>query len=96
MPEEEFIEHDVNYLRLRDITLSYTLPAKSLRKMGPVNSLALFITGNDLILWSNYRGADPTANGNTAGSNGVGGMGIDYGSLPTPRAVNFGLRATFR
>ena len=96
MPEEEFIEHDVNYLRLRDITLSYTLPAKSLRKMGFLNSLGLFITGNDLILWSNYRGADPTANGNTAGSNGVGGMGIDYGSLPTPRAVNFGLRATFR
>ena len=96
MPEEEFIEHDVNYLRLRNITLSYTLPAKSLRKMGFLNSLGLFITGNDLILWSNYRGADPTANGNTAGSNGVGGMGIDYGSLPTPRAVNFGLRATFR
>lgn len=96
MPEEEFVEHDVNYLRLRDITLSYTLPSRALARMGFLKSLAVFATGNDLILWSNYRGADPTANGNTAGSNGVGGMGIDYGSLPTPKAWNFGLRATFR
>ncbi|MFI5128665.1 MAG: SusC/RagA family TonB-linked outer membrane protein [Chitinophagales bacterium] len=96
MPEEEFIEQDVNYLRLRDLTLSYTLPSQSLKKMGFVKSLGFFITGNDLILWSNYRGADPAANGNTAGSNGVGGMGIDYGSLPTPMAFNFGLRATLK
>ncbi|HET6993843.1 MAG TPA: SusC/RagA family TonB-linked outer membrane protein [Chitinophagaceae bacterium] len=96
MPEEEFIEHNVNYLRLRDLTLSYTFPARSLSRLGWLKSLALFVTGNDLIVWSNYRGADPTANGNTAGSNGVGGMGMDYGSLPTPRAVNFGLRANFR
>jgi len=96
MPEEEFIEHDVNYLRLRDLTLSYTFSSNALRKMGFVKSLGIFLTGNDLILWSNYRGADPTANGNTAGSNGVGGMGIDYGSLPTPMAFNFGPKATFR
>jgi len=96
MPEEEFVEHDVNYLRLRDITLSYTLPPQSLKRMGFLKSLGFFVTGNDLILWSNYRGADPTANGNTAGSNGVGGMGFDYGSLPTPMALNVGLRASFR
>ena len=96
MPEEEFVEHDVNYLRLRDITLSYTLPPQTLKRMGFLRQLSFFVTGNDLVLWSNYRGADPTANGNTAGSNGVGGMGIDYGSLPIPMALNIGLRATFR
>lgn len=96
MPEEEFIEHDVNYLRLRDLTLSYTLPANMFRRTGFLKSVGLFVTGNDLILLSNYRGADPGANGNTAGSNGVGGMGIDYGTLPTPTTVNFGLKATFR
>jgi hypothetical protein len=96
MPEEEFIEHDVNYLRLRDVTLSYTLPANTIKKLGVFRSLGLFVTANDLILTSNYRGADPTANGNTAGSNGVGGVGFDYGSLPTPIAVNIGLRAAFK
>ncbi len=96
MPEEEFIEHDVNYLKLRDISLSYTFPAKAINRMKVLKSLGVFLTGNDLVLWSNYRGADPTANGNTAGSNGVGGLGFDYGSLPTPMAVNIGLRATFK
>jgi hypothetical protein len=59
-------------------------------------SLGLFITGSDLVLMTNYRGADPSVNGNTAGSNGVGGMGIDYGSLPTPVAVNVGIKAIFK
>jgi hypothetical protein len=96
MPEEEFIEHNVNYLRLRDVTLSYTLPQNMMKRMGFLKSAGLFITGNDLILLTNYRGADPSVNGNTAGSNGVGGMGIDYGSLPAPRAINIGLKATFK
>jgi len=96
MPEEEFIEHDVNYLRLRDLTLSYNLPERTLRSMRIFNSLGIFVTGNDLILLTNYRGADPTTNGNTASANGVGGMGFDYGNLPTPVSVNFGIRATFK
>jgi TonB-linked SusC/RagA family outer membrane protein len=96
MPEEEFIEHDVNFLRLRDITLSYNLPANFVNKLKVFKSLGLFVTGSDLVLLTNYRGADPSVNGNTAGSNGVGGMGIDYGSLPNPIALNFGLKATLK
>jgi hypothetical protein len=53
------------------------------------------MTGNDLILITNYRGTDPQVNGNTAGSRGVGGFGFDYGTLPTPLGLNFGLRAGF-
>lgn len=96
MPEEEFIEKNVNYLRLRDITLSYSLPANFINKLRVFKSLGLFVTGSDLVLLSNYRGADPSVNGNTAGSNGVGGMGFDYGSLPVPMALNFGLKAIFK
>ena len=96
MPEEEFVEHDVNWFRLRDITLSYNLPENFLKGLRVFRSLGVFVTGNDLILMTNYRGADPSVNGNTAGSNGVGGMGIDYGSLPTPLALNFGLKAIFK
>jgi hypothetical protein len=55
----------------------------------------VFVTGNDLVLFSNYGGADPVSNGNTASSRGVGGFGFDYGNLPTPIGVNFGLRANF-
>ena len=53
------------------------------------------MTANDLVLITNYTGGDPSVNGNTAGANGVGGFGFDYGTLATPIAVNFGLRAGF-
>ncbi|MEI9810548.1 MAG: SusC/RagA family TonB-linked outer membrane protein [Bacteroidota bacterium] len=96
MPEEEFVEHDVNWFRMRDITLNYTLPANALRNMKLFKSLGFFITGSDLILLTNYRGADPATNGNTAASNGIGGYGFDYGNLPTPKSFNFGIKATFK
>ena len=95
MPEEEFIQHNVNWLRLRDVTLSYMFNPKVIRRIQGLKSLSVFVTGNDLILITNYKGADPATNGNTALSKGVGGFGFDYGNLPTPLGLNFGLRANF-
>ena len=57
--------------------------------------MSAFITGNDLILLTNYSGADPAVNGNTAGSRGVGAFGYDYGTLAAPIQVNFGIKASF-
>lgn len=95
MPEEQFIEKDVNWFRLRDITLKYTFGENMISRMGFVKSAGLFITANDLILMTNYTGADPAVNGNTAGARGVGGWGFDYGNVPAPVSVNFGLRVGF-
>jgi TonB-linked SusC/RagA family outer membrane protein len=92
MPDEEFMERDVNYFRMRDLTISYTFPKNFIKKL---SNLSAFITGNDLILLTNYSGADPAVNGNTAGGRGVGAFGYDYGTLPSPISVNFGLRASF-
>jgi hypothetical protein len=95
MPEEAYIEKDINWFRLRDLSLSYTFPTKLTNRIKGLKNLSLFATGNDLIMISNYTGADPAVNGNTAGSRGVGGFGFDYGTLPTPISVNIGLRAGF-
>lgn len=95
MPPEEFIEKDVNWLRLRDVSLNYSIPAVHLRKIKALKTLSFFVTANDLVLITNYTGGDPSVNGNTAGANGVGGFGFDYGTLATPLAINFGLRAGF-
>jgi TonB-linked SusC/RagA family outer membrane protein len=92
LPDEEFIERDVNYFRLRDITLSYTFNKNFIRGL---KNLSAFVTGNDLILLTNYSGADPAVNGNTAGGRGVGAFGFDYGTLSAPMQVNFGIRASF-
>jgi TonB-linked SusC/RagA family outer membrane protein len=97
MPEEAFIEKDVNWFRLRDLSLNYTFSPNFVNRLGrgSIKNLGAFITVNDLFLLTNYSGADPATNGNTAGSRGVGGFGFDYGTLPTPVSVNFGLRASF-
>lgn len=95
MPEEEFIQKNVNWFRLRDITLNYTLPPNAIKKYPFLKSLGFFVTGNDLILITNYLGADPAVSGNTAGTRGVGGFGFDYGNIATPISINVGLKANF-
>lgn len=95
MPEEEFIQKNVNWFRLRDLTFSYMLPEKALQKIKGLRSLSAFITGNDLILITNYQGADPAVNGNNPATTGVGGYGFDFGNAPTPLSLSFGLRANF-
>jgi TonB-linked SusC/RagA family outer membrane protein len=95
MPDEEFIEKDVNLLRLRDVTLNYRLGAKQLRKLKGIKNVSFFITGNDLVLFSNYTGADPSINANNPGTGGVGGYGMDLGSAPAPLSLSFGLRTNF-
>jgi hypothetical protein len=89
MSEELFIEKNINWVRLRDVTMSYTLPDRVL------NGARLFVTGTDLALWTNYSGLDPIVNGNTAAVGGSGAAGIDYGNFPMPRGVNLGLKVGF-
>ncbi len=87
--EELFIERDINWLRLRDVTLSYDLPARFGK-----NS-RVFVTGTDLYLKTNYTGLDPIVNGNTAAVGGSSASGIDFGNFPMPRAFNIGFRTRF-
>jgi hypothetical protein len=89
MPDEEFIEHDINWFRLRDITLTYKVGKPFIRG---VKTMSFFMTGNDLIVLSNYTGADAAVNANNPGSRGVGGYGLDLGSAPTPLSLSLGLR----
>jgi TonB-linked SusC/RagA family outer membrane protein len=92
----DFVEHDVNWVRLKDVTLSYSFGKKLLNKLGAFQSASLFATGTDLFILTNYSGPDPGVNGNTPATGGVGSFGIDYGNTALPIGVNFGLRVTFK
>ncbi|MBC7616869.1 MAG: SusC/RagA family TonB-linked outer membrane protein, partial [Pedobacter sp.] len=92
--ESDFIE-SVNWMRLRDATISFTLPKTLLKRQRVVSSASVFITGTDLFIVTNYTGADPSVNVNTAFSRGFGGAGIDYGSISTPRGLNMGFKVQF-
>ena len=96
LPDEEYMERDVNWLRLRDVTLNYRFAQSFTNKIiRGMKGLSVFLTGNDLILLTNYRGADPAVNSNNPATGGIGGYGLDYGSAPTPLSASFGLRASF-
>jgi len=86
--EELFIEKNINWLRLRDVTLNMVLPQHLMK------NASVFVTATDLFLFTNYSGLDPIVNGNTAAVGGSGAAGIDFGNFPMPRGINFGLRLT--
>jgi len=94
MSEELFIERDINWLRLRDVQVSYALPPAALRFLH-AREASLYLRGTDLFLITNYTGLDPIVNGNTAAVGGSGGVGIDYGNFPVPRGFNFGVKVGF-
>src|SRR5688572_6328245 len=87
--EELFIEQDINWIRLRDITLSYQLPARIL------SNASVFMTATDLFLLTNYSGLDPIGSATTVATGGSGSAGIDYGGFPLPRGISFGTKMRF-
>jgi len=96
MPEEEFIEKNVNWFRLRDLSFNYNLKKYlhgSVAKY--TKSLSAFLTINDLVLITNYSGADPAVGANSSATRGVSAFGFDYGNMGAPVSFNFGLRTSF-
>jgi len=91
MSEEMFIEKNINWVRLRDIQLSYGFPDGFL---GFRNG-SVFVKGTDLWLKTNYTGLDPIVNGNSAAVGGSGAAGIDFGNFPIPRGLNLGMKVGF-
>ena len=54
---DRFVEN-ASFLRLKTLSLSYSVPAKVCRQWG-MNNLNFFITGYDLFTWTKYTGQDP-------------------------------------
>ncbi len=89
--EELFIERNINWVRLRDVTARYTLPGRFFK----ARAASAFLTGTDLLLFTNYSGLDPIVNGNTAAVGGSGAAGIDYGNFPMPRGIAGGFSVRY-
>ena len=93
--DEDWLEKNVNYLRMQEVRLAYRLPEKLLRRTGVISNASVFITGNDLLTITNYSGIDAVGNTVTAAAGGTGGEGYDVWSLPTPRRISAGISITF-
>lgn len=87
-----FIE-DGSWIRLRTVTLNYTLSKKYTPKV--FSNLNLFVTGRNLLLLTNYSGVDPEVGVSGAGVRGGGSAGLDYGGVPSRRGFDLGLKVGF-
>lgn len=92
--ESEYIEKDINWLSLRDVTLSYRLPSSLLTNTF-INDVQINVTGNNLLLLTNYEGADPGVNGLNASASGSNAVGFDFFSVPNPITFAAGVRIGF-
>jgi len=57
---DRFVE-DASFLRLKTLTLKYDLPKKMLQKVG-IQRIQVYVTGYDLLTFTNYIGQDPEIN----------------------------------
>jgi TonB-linked SusC/RagA family outer membrane protein len=107
---DRFIE-DGSYLRLKALTIGYSIPVKTLQSVtkGTVAGFRIYVTGQNLLTFTKYTGYDPEVgayiplSGNstpgTASSNGNNGgllnNGVDYDTMPQPRTFIAGIQLTF-
>jgi len=83
---------DGSYLRLRNITLGYTLTGNALKVLH-VNSLRMFLSAENVATFTKYFGYNPEVNV-WAGSPAPR-YGVDQGTYPLPRTFSFGLNVGF-
>jgi hypothetical protein len=82
---------DGSFMRLKNVVLSYGLPSNVVSRL-KINSLRVFVQGQNLITRTNYSGFDPEVSTfsitNTA-------PGTDFLTFPQARTITFGLNVGF-
>ncbi|MBD1208480.1 MAG: SusC/RagA family TonB-linked outer membrane protein [Ignavibacteria bacterium] len=86
---EPFME-DMSWLRLRELSVSYSLPS-SLLEGSIVRGLTVNVTGRNIWLSTKYSGIDPETN--LLGANNA--QGLEYYNMPNTRSWLFGIQVNF-
>jgi len=91
-----------SYLRLRNVTLGYTLPTDLIKKL-TLTKVRIYIAAQNLFTITKYTGLDPEIgqatgtdpNNNNAAAANATASGIDIGTYPSSRFYTVGLNVTF-
>ncbi len=81
---------DGSFLRVRNLELGYTIPAKFLSR-AKIGNARLYVSGQNLITLTKYQGLDP----DVVGANVNLQPGVDNGNYPSSRILSFGLSVGF-
>ncbi|WP_134091586.1 TonB-dependent receptor [Olivibacter sp. XZL3] len=85
-----FLE-DGSYMRLKNITVGYSLPASFAKKIG-MSTARVYVSGQNVFTITNYTGLDPELTGTA--SNTLT-QGIEFYSMPQPRTFMAGVNLNF-
>ncbi|MEP0214918.1 MAG: SusC/RagA family TonB-linked outer membrane protein, partial [Cellulophaga sp.] len=72
---------DASYLRIKNVTLGYTFSSKVMDNLSKGSSLRMYVSGENLVTFTNYSGLDPE----------VGGKGLDIAKYPVAKTFTLGL-----
>jgi hypothetical protein len=89
-PDRRFV-YDASYIKLREVTIGYSLPSKLFRNGNFIKGIDLSLIGRNLaILHKNLPYADPE---DSFGSGNL--QGVQTGSYPAARSMGFNLKVKF-
>ena len=84
------IIEDGSYLRLKTVSLGYSLPKNRIDKW-KINSLRVYVAAQNLHTWTKYSGMDPEVSIYSS----VLTPGVDYSAYPRSSTIVFGVNASF-
>ncbi|WP_321436055.1 TonB-dependent receptor [uncultured Bacteroides sp.] len=83
--------YDATYVRIKNITLSYNMPAKLLKNL-KVQRLKIYGSVDNVYTFSDYPGYTPET---SSYGNGTTQLGVDYSTYPLSRRYTIGANLTF-
>jgi hypothetical protein len=84
--------NDGSYIRLKTITLGYSLPQSIIEK-AHLTRARIYVSGLNVLTFTDYKMWDPEVNADTFESNI--NQGIDFYSAPQPKTITVGVNLGF-
>lgn len=81
---------DGSFLRIKNVSIGYNFRGQSLERL-KIQNLRLYLAGQNLFTFTEYRGYDPEVNAYEDDSR----LGFDLSSYPQARSVTLGINLTF-
>ncbi len=92
--QSDLLVEDGSYIRLRKVSLKYTLPQKLIEKMS-IEKAKFYISANNLFTITDYSGFNPEVSSrNNTFNNRTTTPGFDYGAYPIAKTIVFGVSLT--
>ena len=88
--DDRYVE-DASFLKVRNVTLGYNLPLKHIT---PDAKLRLFVSLQNFFTLTKYSGYDPESNRNGVDESSGLYQGVDFGTYPSAKTVQFGVNLT--